>query len=285
MSILKIENMNISIGEEAKIKDAAFEINQGDVILLTGPNGSGKSTVIKLIMGDVFDYQSLHFGSTEIEYSRDGKQYELLSSEKNMEYFRQRVCYISQDDEFESPSMLDCFISSLSHYDIDDKEQYAFNFIKKHSAADSFCLSDDVKSLDRKGRAILRKVGPGSEAGSEDILAAKFLALNTKHLSGGQKKLANILANLIRYEFSDLIIMDEPLNNLDYRNVRAFSNILSKIYHEKPQLGMLLVTHCRSIPIVNKMLEIDPKSKTIKEAEGYTCNSCFGAIDPNGMYV
>ena len=78
MSILKIENMNISIGEEQKIRGASFEINPGDVILLTGPNGSGKSTVIKLIMGDVFDYQSLHFGSTRIEYSRDGKQYDLL---------------------------------------------------------------------------------------------------------------------------------------------------------------------------------------------------------------
>lgn len=284
MSILKISNMNISIGGETKIEDAAFEINNGDVILFAGPNGSGKSTIIKLIMGDVFDYPSLHFGATKITYCQNDVEYDLLSSERNMEHFRQSVCYISQDDEFETTSMMDCFLTSLSHYDIEEKEQYAFNFVKRHSVAESFYLSGEPKNLDRKGKAILKKVGLDTDTKTDDIKAAKFLSLNTRHLSGGQKKLANILANLVRYEFCDLIILDEPLNNLDYENVRSFSNILNQVYKEKPHLGILLVTHCRSIPIVNRMLEIDTQSKTISETAEYRCNSCFGAVDTNGMY-
>ena len=77
----------------------------------------------------------------------------------------------------------------------------------------------------------------------EDFLAAKYLSMSTKRMSGGQKKLTNIFSNMIRYDFCELIILDEPLNNLDYSNVRAFSNVLTRIYRSKPELAIILVTH------------------------------------------
>ena len=82
-----------------------------------------------------------------------------------------------------------------------------------------------------------------------------------------------------------MIILDEPLNNLDYGNVRTFSNILTQIHGQYPSIGILLVTHCRSIPIVNKVIEICPKTKTLNAGNGYVCNSCFGSVDENKMYI
>ena len=87
------------------------------------------------------------------------------------------------------------------------------------------------------------------------------------------------------FRSSDLIILDEPLNNLDYDNVRAFSNVLTRIYKSKPNLAILLVTHCRSIPIVNKVISIDSFTKRFVEEQTYFCNSCFGKISENGMYI
>ena len=103
-------------------------------------------------------------------------------------------------------------------------------------------------------------------------------------MSGGQKKLTNIFSNLIRYNFCDLIILDEPLNNLDYSNVRAFSNVLTRLYHSKSDRAIILITHCRSIPIVNRIIEIDPTLKAFKESDSYICSSCFGNVDENGLY-
>lgn len=72
---------------------------------------------------------------------------------------------------------------------------------------------------------------------------------------------------------------------LDFGNVRAFSNILTKLYHSKPELAIILVTHCRSIPIVNRIIEIDPTSKQFNEDEVYVCSSCFGPVDNEGLYI
>ena len=122
------------------------------------------------------------------------------------------------------------------------------------------------------------------EIAQEDNMAIKYLSMSTKRMSGGQKKLTNIFSNLIRYNFCDLLILDEPLNNLDYSNVRAFSNVLTKVYRSKPELAIILVTHCRSIPIVNRIIEIDPDQKLFIENETYICSSCFGTVNEEGLY-
>ena len=44
----------------------------------------------------------------------------------------------------------------------------------------------------------------------------------------------------MRPAIKELLLLDEPLNNLDYNNIRAFSNILTQVYHSKPGLGIIL---------------------------------------------
>ncbi len=285
MSILIVENLNISVNNEEKINNASFSIDNGDVVLLTGPNGSGKSTIIRLIMGDLFDYgNSLKASATELSFYDGENKYDLKTTEKSREIFRRNVCYISQEDDFESESVMDCFLMSLEHQHIDNPSKYILDFVKIHRIYDCFGIEDD--SIDSKCRKILRNAGISSQdITSETIKSAKYLSMNTKKMSGGQRKLTNILSNLVRCEFSKLIIFDEPLNNLDYNNVRKFSNILTKLHQEYPNVGMILVTHCRSIPIINRVLEIDVDTKTLKTGEKYVCNSCFGKISNEGLYI
>ena len=169
------------------------------------------------------------------------------------------------------------------NYDIKkNKEQYIYDFILKYDIQDCWGFDDDLK-LDSKARRLASKLNLDAKSISGKK-AVKYLSMNIKRMSGGQKKLTNIVTNLIRYEFSDIILLDEPLNNLDYNNVRAFSNILTKIYRSKPELGIIVVTHCRSLPIVNRMIEIDMKTKGLKECKNYSCSACFGDYDENGFY-
>ena len=49
--MLKVEHITTGYGKKQVLTDVSFEVNKGEIILLTGGNGSGKSTVLKTIYG------------------------------------------------------------------------------------------------------------------------------------------------------------------------------------------------------------------------------------------
>lgn len=282
MELLTIKQFNLSVGDDQKIKNGFISVQPGDVILLTGPNGCGKSTFIKVLMGAAFDYKDLNYSYAYAAYK---EKHDILSSESENEFFRRNVCYVSQEDEFESDSVLECFVNSIEYAVKENKSTYVLGFIKRFSIFECYGINPSNAQIDRRCRRIFKQLGLNKqEITQEDIMAAKYLSMSIKRMSGGQKKLTNIFSNLIRYNFCDLLILDEPLNNLDYSNVRAFSNVLTKIYKSKPELAIILVTHCRSIPIVNRIIEIDPTQNQLKENETYVCRSCFGIVNKDGLY-
>ena len=48
--ILSVNNLSIQLPQRALIKNVSFEINPGDVVLLSGANGIGKSTLLKSLL-------------------------------------------------------------------------------------------------------------------------------------------------------------------------------------------------------------------------------------------
>lgn len=52
-----IENLNFSYTEEALLKDLSFTLEEGEMALIRGGNGSGKTTLVKIILGQIKDYQ------------------------------------------------------------------------------------------------------------------------------------------------------------------------------------------------------------------------------------
>lgn len=51
MNTLEIKNLNVSINDQAILKDFSLTIPKGEVHALMGPNGTGKSTLSKVIAG------------------------------------------------------------------------------------------------------------------------------------------------------------------------------------------------------------------------------------------
>ena len=52
MSLLKIEDLYASIGDEKILNGLSLEINAGETHAIMGPNGSGKSTLANVVMGN-----------------------------------------------------------------------------------------------------------------------------------------------------------------------------------------------------------------------------------------
>lgn len=285
MSILEVNNLSFDIKGETRIKNATFLVDPGDVILLSGPNGSGKSTIVKILMGDLYDYDlSMNYSTTGIFYHNAKATYDILSNEGGEE-FRKKVCYISQDDKLVGETLFDCFMLSIDKSNIDEKSRFVFDFALEYSLQNCFIL-DSKQLLSNTEKKIAQKIGIDYHyLGEKERQIIKMLALKTKQMSGGQKKLTNIITNLIRTSFCDLLILDEPLNNLDYDNVRSFSNILTKIYNKNKTIGIIIVTHCRSLPVINRVLEIKPNEKLLVKGKTQVCSTCFGEIDDDGFYI
>ena len=123
MSILSVENINISVKDRVLLNNSHLQIDEGDVILLCGKNGSGKSTVIRTIMNDLPNGSQL-LASADIIFN--GSK---IANEKDREFFNQNVCYIAQDDIFEANRVIDCCLTSISTIDsIENKIKYIFDF-------------------------------------------------------------------------------------------------------------------------------------------------------------
>lgn len=53
--VLKAENLTLNVddegGKKCLLKDISFQVDDGEMLVITGPNGGGKSTLAKTLIG------------------------------------------------------------------------------------------------------------------------------------------------------------------------------------------------------------------------------------------
>lgn len=251
-NILSINNLSIHIKQQKLMENVSFDIDEGDVILLSGENGIGKSSILKSILR--LESEEKKIGGKIIHRSF-GDIFSLNDIE--LQKFRSRVAYVPQKDEY----------SEMGRIQVRD---VISNSRESHSGRDmSYSEINDLidEWLPRREdnrRIFDAKSQPGKFSGGEQRLLQVFSVIAT------------------RYD-SDLLIIDEPLNNLDFVNARHISNIINKVIRQNPKMGVLMVSHCRIFPFITKELKLTADG--IREvSERYVCHSCFGMPDENGFY-
>ncbi len=242
MALIDVVDLSISVGENVILDHANLSIEEGQTVILSGDNGSGKSTLLKAIFGE---RSGLNIKG-DIRYRGN----EIASRDFDLQNYRKRIGYVPQEDSFceETPFKEACYSYEL-HCGTRDEDYI-------NSLFDKF----GIPYL--KNKKLFSKRGP--------------------QLSGGEKKMAALIATLCRKN-SDLFLIDEPLNNLDAKNVRTISNMINSIHENNPKAGVLIVTHCHALPRINKQYQIAQK-KIEPIVDEYKCFNCFGPVDENGFY-
>lgn len=250
--ILAIKNLSIQIKQRVLMQNVSFSIHEGDAVLLSGANGIGKSTLLKSIL--CLDMEGKIINGEIIE--RDFGNVLTLEGEELQKY-RSSIAYVKQRDDY----------ASMGNVQVRDimSDSSIPHCGKALSCSDVNKIIDQWIPRRRDNRRIF-------DAKSKP---AKF--------SGGEQRLLSVLSTIATRPNAKLMIIDEPLNNLDFVNVRIISNLINKVIHENPKISLIMVSHCRIFPFITR--EIRLTSDGITELPGhYVCHSCFGEADKNGYY-
>lgn len=252
-AILSIKNLSIQIKQRRLMQGVSFDVNSGDVVLLSGENGIGKSTILKSILrleteGKAITGEIIHHGFGDV----------LKLDDKALQEYRSKIAYIPQKDEYSE-------MGRIQVRDIVSDSNSA------HSGGEMSCA--EVNELIDEW---LPQRGDKSRIFDAKSRPYKF--------SGGEQRLLQVFSVISTRSDADLLIIDEPLNNLDYVNAKHISNLINKVIRKNPQMGVLLISHCRIFPFITRELVLTADG--IRELpEHYECHSCFGEPDENGFYA
>jgi Fe-S cluster assembly ATP-binding protein len=208
MSILKIEDLHVSVGDSPILRGVNLEIRQGEIHALMGPNGSGKSTLAYALAGH--------------------PRYEVT---------RGRVFIDGTDLTEMDPSeraRLGMFLAfqypvTIPGVRVADFLRHAISNIRNPERKEG----EGLISM-REFRKELRE--RMTELGMDMEFARRYL---NDGFSGGEKKRMEILQlAMLQPQFA---ILDETDSGLDSDAVRVVSEGLNRL--AGPEMGVLIITH------------------------------------------
>lgn len=252
-SVLSIKNLSIRINNQPLVENVSFSVGEGEAILLSGANGIGKSTILKSILQLEMDGKDI---SGQIINRSFGNVLSLNGTE--LQRFRLSIAYIQQKDEYSE-------MGSIQVRDIisESREAHAG---KNLSNAEVNDLIDKWIPRRSDGRRVF-------DAKSKP---ARF--------SGGEQRLLSVLSVITTRPNAELMIIDEPLNNLDFVNARNISNLLNRVIKDNPKMGLLMISHCRIFPFITREIGLTAKGAYPVEKQ-FACHSCFGEANAEGFYT
>lgn len=251
-SILSVRDLSIWLKKRTLVENVSFDINEGEAVLLSGANGCGKSTVLKAIL-------QLENGGKEISGHIIERSFGDIFglSDTDLQRYRSSVAYVQQKDEYAE-------MGNIQVRDIISESDEA-------QSGKSLSYAEVNDLID----AWIPRRDDGSRVFDAKSKPAKF--------SGGEQRLLSVLSTIATRSKAELLIIDEPLNNLDFINARNISNLINKVIHENPHMGLLMISHCRIFPFITREIKLN-KDGITPVKEHFECHSCFGEPDQNGFY-
>lgn len=251
-NILTVKNLTVQINNSPLINNVSFSIDEGEAVLLSGENGIGKSTLLKALLGLESAGKQIS-GSIFVHGIGDI----LTLKPEELQRYRASVAYVPQRDDYSS-------MGNVRVRDIISDSHMAFSGSAMSDAEINSLIDKWIPRKTDNRRVFDAKTKP-----------AKF--------SGGEQRLLSVLSIISTRSKANLLIIDEPLNNLDFINARNISNVINRAMRENPRMGLLMISHCRIFPFITREIKLAPDGIQ-NVADRYVCHSCFGDPDENGFF-
>ncbi|MEO8238432.1 MAG: ATP-binding cassette domain-containing protein [Flavobacterium sp.] len=197
--MLTVNNLSVQFGKRILFDEVNTTFTHGNIYGVIGANGAGKSTFLKIISGDI-DPTSGHI------HLEPGKRMSVLTQNHNL---------------FDEHTVLETVLMG-------NKVLYA---VKKEM--DELYLDYNDKNADRIGELQVQfEEMNGWNADSDAASMLSNLGINEEHhytLMGdleGKFKVRVLLAQAL-FGNPDLLIMDEPTNDLDFETIAWLENFLA----------------------------------------------------------
>jgi ATPase subunit of ABC transporter with duplicated ATPase domains len=197
--MLSVSNLSVQFGKRILFDEVNTTFTQGNCYGVIGANGAGKSTFLKIIAGDI-DPTSGHI------HLEPGKRMSVLNQNHNM---------------FDDQTVLETVMMG-------NKVLYA---VKQEM--DALYADYDDKNADRIGELQVRfeeMDGWNAESSAGSMLSNLGIKADMHYTSmgdlEGKMKVRVLLAQAI-FGNPDLLIMDEPTNDLDFETISWLENFLA----------------------------------------------------------
>lgn len=221
----------------------SFNVNEGDFLLVKGRNGYGKTTFLKLFHLQGVNYFRVVTGDVYFRDSAFATDKSIIDfSNDELTKLNRYVSFVGQEEVFKTGATAYTTIYDYCKTAINESE----NLTKEEKKRKLASVADVIKEYFDK---YLQK----------SFECPSFRAFKTKGVktwSGGQQKMINVLAGVIKAKVCGLrlIVMDEPLNNLDGRNKDILNTLIKEL--RAGGVAVIAITHCQIFDKINKVLTI-----------------------------
>lgn len=165
---------------------------------------------------------------------------------------------------------------------IDEKSDfpyYKFSYAKQYNSEEhGVCFRSVISEL-KNGKDIPYE---SMKEIADYFKCPSLLKQNMASLSGGQKQLVFIMQAFLNAS-SDIIILDEPINNLDRTRAALLNNYIIDFIKANPTKAIIIVTHCRMF--TNTTAYNLDRGVLTALPKNTACATCFGETDENGKYA
>jgi len=241
---------NVVAGYHDKIvwRNATFTINRGEFVAVIGPNGAGKTTLFRLLLG----LQHPISGTIQIFSDKPKRG-------------NQKIGYVPQRHSIDEETNIECL--ELVRLAISGK-QWGFKLFSKNNRTNGKRWRYSLyRGNDRKiALATIKSVGA-------EELAHRSLS----DLSGGELQRIFLAEALVSNP--DILLLDEPLSNLDIRRGRELVNLINGIVRSR-NVTAFLVAHDINplLPFLDNIIYIANGKVATGKPEDVLTSECLSAL-------
>jgi putative ABC transport system permease protein len=213
-SLLQVEGLSFRYpsADKDSLQNLSFAVHPGQVVQLAGGNGVGKTTALRLVAGflDAQDRGHILFRDADLT----GDQHERM----------QRIAYVDQSAD---RGVVGCLTT---------QENLALSAMGSRPSG---------------WRGALR---PGTVAHITGVVdrspfGPDVLRRRADQLSGGQRQVLNLLTILAKRQIPELVLLDEPTNNLDAENTERCRRIIKTLHDDGAAIVIVSHSHLDGITI------------------------------------